>query len=547
MKQFKVTKVIARVLFLISNRTFTMQQKDVANSRKLTPLLVSLLLCCRSVPFAIAWSERAPYPLQHSRKMKNTPSVSLSSIGTRQVVGQYVNGALPNAVIGNDALISGNVVATSKSSSKSVDDDAYAVDMVNFTNPVCRIVAASDGKLPKDKQSIANIVRPPAILEKLDAIFHARAYEETRRFQYMQRSSFGHDTNEASTTISTAPFFDPEEEEQLIRTVRRCLEDAGFESLSKRDYDLCEALNAGYLLRLSILPDVGQADPRIYQEFYPERFYQNATFLDTNDDELLFEGRILVFWRGYACEMTRGRLVLPKLDYLQANLVQRSAAHIVKSIGKAERFVLIKLNQYLRIMQRSLRRWLSGLVTTIPVGGRLAKVAHYSTIMAWQNETTSTETTPTLRKEFDGNDLDYRPRRFFRLGRYGGSKIRFVGSPNPKDALNPFLICEIPEVANPPCPNAHNSYLHQIERSRSVAGDKNRATQKTIKNDDFTCFYDGQSKNPPRSTQLLERVSISDVVDSFSHVGRARLLASFFSKSELIEPSFDEVRLDKPS
>ena len=31
----------------------------------------------------------------------------------------------------------------------------------------------------------------------------------------------------------------------------------------------------------------------------------------------------------------------------------------------------------------------------------------------------------------------------FKLARYGGSKTKFVGSPNPNDALNPFTICEI--------------------------------------------------------------------------------------------------------
>lgn len=34
--------------------------------------------------------------------------------------------------------------------------------------------------------------------------------------------------------------------------------------------DLCEALNAGYLLRLSIVPDTRMLDPHIFRDFYPE-------------------------------------------------------------------------------------------------------------------------------------------------------------------------------------------------------------------------------------------------------------------------------------
>lgn len=39
---------------------------------------------------------------------------------------------------------------------------------------------------------------------------------------------------------------------------------------SWRNLDLCEAFNTGYLLRLSIIPDVGSLDEGIAKEFSPK-------------------------------------------------------------------------------------------------------------------------------------------------------------------------------------------------------------------------------------------------------------------------------------
>jgi hypothetical protein len=467
-----------------------------------------------------------PVTLSNQRKTSFGSDVSMASPGARHVAG-FVSGAPPDALVVSSET---NVFST-KTFNNTTMEVGTVVDMVNFSNPLCQIVALSDGKLPRP-ETFAMKIRPPNILEKLDAIYHAKAHEETRRFQYMRRSTLNR-TNKTVVSADEAEMVQ-QEERQLVVALRRGLEDAGFELLSKRDYDLCEALNAGYLLRLSILPDIAQADPSIFQEFYPERIQNNTTIFD---DDMLFEGRILIYWRGYNSEVTQGRLLLPKLDYLQANLVQRSAASIVETIGRVERFFIDKLSQSVRSLQRSVRHLLLEVVSYLPIGERLAKVAQQK--LATNVENTSNRlTAPSLPKL---EDMNLEARRFLRLGRYGGSRIRFIGSPNPKDALNPFLICEIPGVSNPPCPNAHSKYIRQIEKPRSMGRDK-MDHAKTVKTDYFTCLYDEQSKNAPRATQLLERISIRDVVDSFSHVGRARLLASFFSKSELVEPSFDEVR-----
>jgi hypothetical protein len=183
------------------------------------------------------------------------------------------------------------------------------------TSPICRVVTRSDRKIPTTKGAIpASLSRPPYVLRNLDNLFHAVSYSETRRLQYFETSS-----------TAQPPSCSDGEEARLVDVTRTSLEDAGFQLLSRRDLDLCEALNAGYLLRLSILPDVSKLDPTVAQEFYPERFDSKGNPLN-DQDEILFNGRVLVFWRGYSSETTNGRLILPKLDYLQASVVQSSAA-----------------------------------------------------------------------------------------------------------------------------------------------------------------------------------------------------------------------------
>ena len=44
--------------------------------------------------------------------------------------------------------------------------------------------------------------------------------------------------------------------------------------------------------------------------------------------------------------------------------------------------------------------------------------------------------------------------------------------------------------------------------------------------------------------QLLDRVSISNLVDLFSLSGRRKLLRTLFARSELVEPTYEEVRGD---
>jgi hypothetical protein len=199
-------------------------------------------------------------------------------------------------------------------------DEKRNDEPIQSSSPVCRIVTRSDRKLPTSRAMLpASLAQPPHVLRKLDDLFHAASHTETSRLHYF-------DTNGAASTRHPTRT-NGKEETMLVELTRSCLDDAGFQLLSRRDLDLCEALNAGYLLRMSILPDVTRLDPGIAREFYPERFESEESKLeDENEDEFLFGGRVLVYWRGYSSEVTRGRLVLPKLDYLQASIVQRSAS-----------------------------------------------------------------------------------------------------------------------------------------------------------------------------------------------------------------------------
>jgi Protein of unknown function (DUF3754) len=136
--------------------------------------------------------------------------------------------------------------------------------------------------------------------------------------------------------------------------------------------------------------------------------------------------------------------------------------------------------------------------------------------------------------------------RLFMLARYGGSKIRFVGSPNPTDALDPFMICE--QIESPTSGTASD------ETRKSGSSDSQGAINtrdvevdmyKCIKSGGLQCPYDQNSsttrRNPRSPMQLLRRVTISSLIDLFSNGGRRALFKSLVAKSELVEPTYDEV------
>lgn len=278
-------------------------------------------------------------------------------------------------------------------------------DGEEVTPPVCRVVTRSDSKLPTSKEVLPTSIFRGGLLRRLDDIYHAVSYGQTRKLKY------GNPDQEGDGTLG---------EEEMMAVTRASLEDAGFHPLSRRDLDLCEALNAGYLLRLSILPDVSELDPNLAKEFYPDRFDEDGNPID-GAEEILFDGRVLVFWRGYSEEVSRGRLLLPKLDYLQASIVQRSAAWLRSRLNVFERWLLIQGSKASQAARRNVIKLGATLLEKFSNVQKAAKL--------WEKirSNEAVELNSTSWKNF----MPTSSGKIFKLARYGGTRIRFVGSPNP--------------------------------------------------------------------------------------------------------------------
>ena len=379
--------------------------------------------------------------------------------------------------------------------------------------PLCRIVTRADAKIPTGRSYLpSNLFQSPSVLEKLDSYYNAKVHKRNRSLKYLRPDQA---IDKTSMEVEEA------DDKELVETLRDSLEDAGFSLLSRRDIDLCDSLNVGYLLRLSIVPDTSELDPCISREFYPEQFFANGTAIDK--DELLFDGRVMVFWRGYSQEVTQGRLILPKLDYLQASLVQRSAAAVKRQLDKVENRVASNVIRQSQKIQQQIRSIVNSLADSLPIKA----IAE------------------TLRRLFDGDGTDMETiilppeEGSFKLGRYVGSKVRFVGSSDASDALDPFMICEIQYDEKGKMVSPSNATDQLIAYTEHHMVDE-------VNHDGFTCDYDqrmpGQAVNPSTNRmELLERVSISNLVDLFTQSGRRKLIQAIFETSELVEPTYQEV------
>jgi hypothetical protein len=417
-----------------------------------------------------------------------------------------------------------------------------------------------------------NLYQQPYLLDKLDAYYHAQARKIIQDLPYVRYDS---NSNEQSTllidkhtiiedqkpieagskktnhhnTYDKMNEYDDDKSEPNISVLRQSLEDSGFELLSKRDIDLCESLNAGYLLRLSISPDVKELDPIISKEFYPERFYNNGTLIKETDgiEDLLFDGRILVYWRGYSQEVTKGRLLLPKIDYLQASLVQRAAARLKNKLDRVESNIF----RSIRSKTRMLRRYIHYALMRVKVKLQIKEFARWIESIITDEIKAEDQVGISgidFSEEEKGNvdikkrsALNTKKRGLFKLDRYGGAKIRSVGSPDETDALDPFTICE--------------SYydeegIQSINNRQNTTNSSEAVFENTIyediynSNNAYTCSYDGrqgENDNELPRMQLLERVGISNLIDVFTSVGRRGLLKTLFAKSELVEPTYEEV------
>lgn len=409
------------------------------------------------------------------------------------------------------------------------EEEALWQDEQERNGELCRICTSADGEIPLS-------ALPPHILNsnirrRLDAIYHATSHQETSSLKYMksekqssrqQLQSQGMMSSgvelpsqpDVSAGLSDLEEqFDEEEERRLVSMIRSSLEDGGFELLDQRDLDLCNALNAGYLLRLSIQPDLKGCDPKIAEQFYPERFgpivkddggggfaaITNATLAD----EFLFGGQVLVFRRGYSEEVTVGRLLLPKLDYLQASIVQRSARIVTGRLARLERWIVRKVSE----ISGSVLAKTTDVVSKIPLPAIVKS--------NWRNATEATLIVDET-NESGGKDET----KLLKLNRYGGSREQFVASPDLSDAINPFLVCD-------------------------VMGSSNSSMLDAMDTEELSCEYDTNYRNrragPERPMRLLRRVSISNLVDFFSPQGRREIVRGYFEKAKLVEPTYEEV------
>jgi len=323
----------------------------------------------------------------------------------------------------------------------------HQLETSDSDTPVCRIVAESCGAIPAD-------VASGPIFDQIDMIFQAKIYDQTRNI---------------TTTIDA------------MGTIRRLLDEANFVPLSKRDLDLCQALNADYLLRLSIVPEISTLDEGLQKEFYPEH----------DSDELLFGGRVLVFRRGYAQEVSTGRLLLPKLDYLQANVMQRGAAWLKSRLDGAEAATMDQVQRICRqaaFYRLKLVRWVIKKLPYLSVRRflrpRIPKVTRQGV--------TSSSSRSSL----------------FRLSRYGG----FRAVPDSSDPLASFVL------------STEETNIDNFNKLK--------------------CKYDIDASSPlvngsPRT--LLKRVTIGNLVNLFSREGRRTFWDALLARSELVEPTFEEV------
>ena len=438
--------------------------------------------------------------------------------------------------------------SSNTSSSDNLQEDEDDDDDIPLTYS-CRIVAASDGKIPTKPALLPKLLfqHPLELLNKIDAIYHAEAHEATRNLKFMMENTKGKRQS-----------YEEDEEARVVSLLRASLEDAGFEPLSRRDLDLCEALNDKYLLRLSIQEDLEQLDPSISREFYPE-LYPNETLKENEIYDGLYEGRVLVFWRGYGEEVTKGRLLLPKIDYLQARVVQRVAFWLRRRINLVEEIIARQSKSIYRKVEFTVLSAAQNAIDMIP-SERVSNWTQVAFVAAVERKKREERATRQKQKE----------EKMFKLQRYGGYRKGLVvnSSPaKPDDALAPFMLCEV-DYGTDNTGSTEDAERMKGRKSNNQDQDRlvTRGTNSRIANQTLngapesilvehdiyeylnqgrlSCQYDDEMIKSGRGTsqpmQLLERVSISNLVD-ISPAGRRNVLMTFFAKNELIEPTYEEV------
>ena len=443
------------------------------------------------------------------------------------------------------------------------------------SSQVCRVVALSDGTIPHT--ALPRHLRRGRVLRQMDDIYHAMSHEETRRLRYMDKPlTMGATAQRKSGENGARPknnhsdFIDgdPDDQAQLITVVRNSLQDAGFELLQARDLALCESLNAGYLLRLSIVPDLADLDEGLWDEFYPE--HAKSEDPKNHPADRLLEGKVLIFWRGYDTEVTQGRLLLSKLDYIQTKLVQSAASALKKRLASWER----GLWQRIRRMIRAPAAAVQANSTKAEEEDSFFQLARYGggarraddplgPFLIYETEAAEycgVDNIPEDDEEEDGyeesmireNDFSSNGSSLHTSSLLHGSLNNFSG-----DSMANCTVSGISNGEGNDCASNDTSlgeslsqYANGTGFSSPFGAEPSNGTETLtaedlelydcINHSELQCPYDqGTEKLPPM--QLLRRVSMNNVVDLFSREGRRHLVSSLFAKTELVEPTYKEV------
>ena len=380
-----------------------------------------------------------------------------------------------------------NLVLRANTDENNFDDDDYFATK-------SRIVAAGDGKIDM------------SVLSKLDSEYRKAFLALESIYQHQSRIEINNMLQRNSTT--TQKFEDQNSQRMKLRLIYKSLRSAGFVPLDQRDIDLCEALNSEYLLRLSLVPSLGKLDPKISSDTYDDSSDQVDELelqekTKNNSDNQLFNGRILVFRRGYSEEINCDNLIIPKIDFWQAYLVQRFFRAITNTLTSGMTSIFSTFDSISNASKSKVREVLLDLSKHVP-----DFLSRYIL-----NE----EELVDFLEQIDRNEIETRKgKSLIRLKRYGGGSSI---APDLGGRLTPFLV-------------NNELNLEQAEDNGlgNLSGYRKAKPQ---------CDYDEICGTEPKSVKLIERINISSILSSGAR--KRELLKRLFTASNLVEPSYGEV------
>lgn len=152
-----------------------------------------------------------------------------------------------------------------------------------------------------------------------------------------------------------------------LPSLQESLASAGFRVLTKNDVTLSRALNAGYLLRLSLEPQLSKLSPLLLADN------------EENAEELPYESRVLMFVRDVQVDEVSGILIGPKLACLQALLMKRLLQPVANAAFTAESSVERSIRMALaRLSRRGLLPRERAMATRSVSASILSRRARYS-------------------------------------------------------------------------------------------------------------------------------------------------------------------------